>query len=85
MYVWRFAPFTRASVPQGAAPTEGGHRRGVETAALRGGAGACTTRPRMRALCSWLVLALLVLVLGGFAFAPGTVKQVIAEVWRALV
>ena len=32
-----------------------------------------------------LVLALLVLVLGGFAFAPGSVKQVIAEVWRALV
>lgn len=32
-----------------------------------------------------LVLALLVLVLGGFAFAQGTVKQVIEEVWRALV
>jgi cobalamin synthase len=31
-----------------------------------------------------LVLALLVLVLGGFAFAQGTVKQVIEEVWRAL-
>jgi cobalamin synthase len=32
-----------------------------------------------------LVLALLVLVLGGFAFAQSTVKQVIEEVWRALV
>ncbi len=32
-----------------------------------------------------LVLALLVLVLGGFAFAPGTVRQVIEEVWRSLV
>ena len=32
-----------------------------------------------------LVLALLVLLLGGFAFAQGTVKQVIEEVWRALV
>ena len=32
-----------------------------------------------------LVLALLVLVLGGFAFAQGTVKQVIEELWRALV
>ena len=32
-----------------------------------------------------LVLALLVLILGGFAFAPGTVKQVITEVWQALV
>lgn len=31
-----------------------------------------------------LVLALLVLVLGGFAFAQGTVRQVIEEVWRAL-
>lgn len=32
-----------------------------------------------------LVLALLVLVLGGFAFAQGTVRQVIEEVWRSLV
>ena len=32
-----------------------------------------------------LVLALLVLVLGGFAFAQGAVKQVIEEVWRSLV
>jgi cobalamin synthase len=32
-----------------------------------------------------LVLALLVLVLGGFAFAQSTVKQVIEEVWRSLV
>lgn len=32
-----------------------------------------------------LVLALLVLVLGGFAFAQGSVKQVIVEVWQALV
>jgi cobalamin synthase len=32
-----------------------------------------------------LVLALLVLVLGGFAFAQGTVRQIIVEVWRALV
>ena len=32
-----------------------------------------------------LVLALLVLILGGFAFAQGTVKQVIVDVWQALV
>jgi len=32
-----------------------------------------------------LVLALLVVVLGGFAFAQGSVKQVIVEVWRALL
>jgi hypothetical protein len=31
-----------------------------------------------------LTLVLLVLVLGGFAFAQGTVKQVIIELWRSL-
>jgi cobalamin synthase len=31
-----------------------------------------------------LTLAFLVLVLGGFAFAQGTVRQVIIEVWRSL-
>ena len=32
-----------------------------------------------------LVIALLVVVLGGFIFAPGSVKQVIVEVWKGLV
>jgi hypothetical protein len=32
-----------------------------------------------------LVLALLVLTLGGFAFAPGTVRQVISDLWQSLV
>ena len=32
-----------------------------------------------------LVIALLVVVLGGFIFAPGSVKQVIVELWRGLV
>ncbi len=31
-----------------------------------------------------LVIALLVLVLGGFVFAPSSVKQVILEIWRSL-
>ena len=32
-----------------------------------------------------LVIALLVVVLGGFIFAPGSVKQVIVELWKGLV
>ena len=32
-----------------------------------------------------LVIALLVVVLGGFIFAPGSVKQVIVELWNGLV
>jgi len=32
-----------------------------------------------------LVLAMLVLVLGGFAFAQSSVKAVIVEVWKSLV
>jgi hypothetical protein len=32
-----------------------------------------------------VVLALLVLVLGGFVFAQGSVKQVITSLWQALV
>ena len=31
-----------------------------------------------------LVIALLVLILGGFVFAQGSVKQVIVELWRAI-
>lgn len=31
-----------------------------------------------------LVIALLVVILGGFVFAPGSVKQVIVELWRSL-
>ena len=31
-----------------------------------------------------LVIALLVLILGGFVFAPGSVKQVVMELWRAI-
>ena len=31
-----------------------------------------------------LVIALLVVILGGFVFAQGSVKQVIVELWRAL-
>ena len=31
-----------------------------------------------------LVLALLVIVLGGFAFAPGAVKDVITAMWRSI-
>jgi hypothetical protein len=32
-----------------------------------------------------IVLALLVIVLGGFIFAQGSVKQVIVELWSSLV
>ena len=32
-----------------------------------------------------LVLALLVVVLGGFVFAQGSVKAVIVDIWRSLV
>ena len=32
-----------------------------------------------------LVIALLVVLLGGFIFAPGSVKQVIVELWKGLV
>ena len=32
-----------------------------------------------------LVVGLLVVVLGGFAFAQGSVKQVIVEIWQQLV
>lgn len=32
-----------------------------------------------------LVVGLLVLILGGFAFAQGSVKQVIVDVWQQLV
>jgi cobalamin synthase len=32
-----------------------------------------------------LVVGLLVVILGGFAFAQGSVKQVIVEVWQQLV
>ncbi len=32
-----------------------------------------------------LVIALLVVLLGGFIFAPGSVKQVIVELWQGLV
>lgn len=32
-----------------------------------------------------LVLGLLVVILGGFVFAQGSVKQVIVDLWRALV
>lgn len=32
-----------------------------------------------------LVLALLVVVLGGFVFAQGSVKQVIVQIWQSLV
>ena len=32
-----------------------------------------------------LVVALLVVVLGGFVFAQGAVKQVIVDIWRSLV
>ena len=32
-----------------------------------------------------LVIALLVVVLGGFIFAPGSVKQVIVQLWSGLV
>jgi hypothetical protein len=31
-----------------------------------------------------LVIALLVVILGGFVFAPGSVKQVVMELWRAI-
>lgn len=31
-----------------------------------------------------LVLALLVIIVGGFAFAPGAVKQVITDLWQAV-
>ena len=31
-----------------------------------------------------LVIALLVVILGGFVFAPGSVKQVVVELWRAI-
>ena len=31
-----------------------------------------------------LVIALLVVILGGFVFAQGSVKQVIVEIWRAI-
>ena len=31
-----------------------------------------------------LVLALLVIIVGGFAFAPAAVKQVITELWQAV-
>jgi cobalamin synthase len=31
-----------------------------------------------------LVIALLVVILGGFVFAQGSVKQVIVELWRAI-
>ena len=31
-----------------------------------------------------LVLALLVVIVGGFAFAPGAVKQVITSLWQAI-
>ena len=31
-----------------------------------------------------LVIALLVLILGGFVFAPASVKQVIVELWRSI-
>jgi hypothetical protein len=33
---------------------------------------------------SGLVLALLVVIVGGFAFAPGEVKQVITSLWQAV-
>ena len=32
-----------------------------------------------------LILALLVVVLGGFVFAQGSVKEVIVDIWRSLV
>lgn len=38
-----------------------------------------------RDVSSGLVLALLVVVLGGFVFAQGSVKTVIVEMWRSLV